>query len=370
MTRGRHRHQPGPLRVEAKRDEPAAAEPARLPDISDSGNLPGNSDSCAAGSWTQKCDVRVDIHGATDRRPVRPADREGNGRNLLLLARAARRRPRRPRTNEISTSGGTAKRSSSRRSSTTAYAKAIERINVSPDGSNMAFITKTRLTAYDNAGYSEMYLYDPAARDDQVRFMPAGRQNRRSRTSSEARERALHELRRPDVLVDRRLADAAGREPEHRRLRVRRRPAAADHHRHRDDTGNEFQHPGLVGVSADGIDVFFATYRRRSSRRTKTASVLKFYDARTNGGFAPEPLNPPCQAADECHGEERCGCRRLRRSAPPHGWATAATATRRAKKKKHKKRKAKCRKQRRRRQDATQEEKAWLSARPTRRSRR
>ena len=31
---------------------------------------------------------------------------------------------------------------------------------------------------------------------------------------------------------------------------------------------------------------------------------VKFYDARTNGGFAQPPVDAPCAAADECHGAD------------------------------------------------------------------
>jgi hypothetical protein len=69
-----------------------------------------------------------------------------------------------------------------------------------------------------------------------------------------------------------------------------------------DDAGNEFQHPGLVGVSGNGVDVFFTTFQTLLSQ-DENGEQIKFYDARVNGGFPAEPLNPPCQAADECHGE-------------------------------------------------------------------
>jgi hypothetical protein len=69
-----------------------------------------------------------------------------------------------------------------------------------------------------------------------------------------------------------------------------------------DDKGNQFQHPGLVGVTGNGIDVFFMTFQTLVTQ-DENGEQIKFYDARVNGGFAPEPLNPPCQAADECHGE-------------------------------------------------------------------
>ena len=33
-------------------------------------------------------------------------------------------------------------------------------------------------------------------------------------------------------------------------------------------------------------------------------AFVKFYDARTNGGFPSEPALLPCAAADECHGAD------------------------------------------------------------------
>ena len=38
----------------------------------------------------------------------------------------------------------------------------VARIDVSPDGTHMAFLTASRLTSYDNAGHLEMYSYTPA----------------------------------------------------------------------------------------------------------------------------------------------------------------------------------------------------------------
>ena len=59
--------------------------------------------------------------------------------------------------------------------------------------------------------------------------------------------------------------------------------------------------PGLVGVSADGTDVYFATYDTLVGQ-DRNGEALKIYDARTGGGFPFTPPVPPCVAADECHG--------------------------------------------------------------------
>src|SRR5262249_30531092 len=60
---------------------------------------------------------------------------------------------------------------------------------------------------------------------------------------------------------------------------------------------------GLVGVSSDGIDAFFATFETMVGQ-DENGAQFKFYDARTNGGFAFEKPAAPCEAADECHGTD------------------------------------------------------------------
>jgi hypothetical protein len=63
----------------------------------------------------------------------------------------------------------------------------------------------------------------------------------------------------------------------------------------------QFSAAGLIGVSADGQDVYFGTYDVLTPQ-DHNGGNLKIYDARTNGGFNFEPPPPPCEAADECHG--------------------------------------------------------------------
>ncbi len=59
--------------------------------------------------------------------------------------------------------------------------------------------------------------------------------------------------------------------------------------------------PGLIGVSANGTDVYFSTFDTLVSE-DQNGNFLKFYDARTNGGFPQPPPVQPCAAAEECHG--------------------------------------------------------------------
>jgi hypothetical protein len=62
-----------------------------------------------------------------------------------------------------------------------------------------------------------------------------------------------------------------------------------------------FDFPGLVEVSADGTDVFFATYDNLVGQ-DRNGHALKIYDARSGGGFPFSLPRPGCVAADECHG--------------------------------------------------------------------
>ena len=48
---------------------------------------------------------------------------------------------------------------------------------------------------------------------------------------------------------------------------------------------------GLVGVSADGVNVYFSTYDTLVAQ-DHNGQFLKFYDARTGGGFSAPPARP------------------------------------------------------------------------------
>ena len=63
---------------------------------------------------------------------------------------------------------------------------------------------------------------------------------------------------------------------------------------------------GLEGVSADGVDVYFSTFDTLVPQ-DHNGEFIKFYDARTGGGFPFQAPPPPCKAADECHGAGSVG---------------------------------------------------------------
>jgi hypothetical protein len=59
--------------------------------------------------------------------------------------------------------------------------------------------------------------------------------------------------------------------------------------------------PGLLGVSADGTDVYFMWTEPLAGQDANGLNNYRIYDARTGGGFLYNPPPPPCEAADECH---------------------------------------------------------------------
>ena len=170
---------------------------------------------------------------------------------------------------------------------------------MTPDGRHAAFITKTKLGAYNN-GNAEMYLYDAEAR---------------KLTCVSCRPDGSPSISDTDGSVDGRFITDDGRV-----FFATRDPlAATDADGIRDVyeyvagrpqlissgvgavEGTKFQPNGLVGVSGDGKDAFFGTYDTLVGQ-DQVGPFLKFYDARTGGGFPFEKPPAPCAAADECHG--------------------------------------------------------------------
>jgi hypothetical protein len=178
----------------------------------------------------------------------------------------------------------------------------VSRINVVPDGSWAAFITGTKLTSYNNGGVPEMYTYDVGARaircvscipDGSTPNSPVeGSQNGRFLTDD---GRAFFATE--DALVDQ---DANGIRDVYEFVDSRPQLISSGTG---ESQGNEFQPTGLVGVSADGTDAFISTYETLVGQ-DENGFFLKFYDARTGGGFPFDRPPTPCAAADECHGED------------------------------------------------------------------
>jgi hypothetical protein len=178
----------------------------------------------------------------------------------------------------------------------------VTRIQVTPDGAHMAMITSSQLTSYDNDSRSAMYRYNAEARTitcvscrpdgDPPQGLVEGSQNGLFMTVD---GRVFFSTE--DALVP---PDANGLRDVYEFVDGRAQLISSGV----GDAGqSQNQMIGLVGVSADGLDVYFATVDTLVPQ-DENGPFLKFYDARTNGGFPYKKPPAPCAAADECHGPE------------------------------------------------------------------
>jgi hypothetical protein len=177
----------------------------------------------------------------------------------------------------------------------------IARFEVTPDGSRAAFVTSTRLTPYDNAGHLELYLYTAATgRLLCASCRPDGEPPTSDvQTSQDGRYitddgRVFFSTTEPLVAQD---TDEAVDVYEY----VDGRPQLITPGTGSALNAPEEQAPGLVGVSADGTDVYVDTFDTFISE-DHNGTFFKFYDARSNGGFPRPAPAQPCAAAEECHG--------------------------------------------------------------------
>ena len=179
------------------------------------------------------------------------------------------------------------------------------RMNVSPDGRHMAMLTQARLTSFDNANIVQMYHYNAETREIQcVSCPPSGAP---ATTPVQASQNGLFMtadgrtfFATKEALIPR---DANGILDVYEFVDGRPQlisTGAGDNEGNPQSVTGQI---GLVGVSVDGTDVFFST-RETLVPEDENGSFQKFYDARTNGGFAVAKEPAPCAAADECHGPE------------------------------------------------------------------
>ena len=179
--------------------------------VSDSGNLPGNTDLCSAG-WTSQCNVEVvPIEDVAKRYDTAMAHESGeiyfyspelldgargfpNKRNLYVYREGA-----------------------DQYVATLEPSSPVERINISPDGAHMAFITEDETDGLRQHRTRRDVPLRPGRADDQVRLMRA---ERRAADGQRRRQpgRPFHELRRPHLLGHQGLPRAAGRQRDHRHL--------------------------------------------------------------------------------------------------------------------------------------------------------
>jgi hypothetical protein len=194
----------------------------------------------------------------------------------------------------------------------------IQRMQISPDGSHIAFATDEQLTGYDNGAADgtcetggngiahtgprcvEMYGYESdtgrifcaSCRPD---GLPPSEDVEASHGGRFMTDDGRIFFSTLESLVP---SDADGLRDTYEF--VDNRPQLISSGTNTTDT-NGFENAGLVGVSDDGTDAYFSTSSTFVGQ-DKVGLFFKIYDARTGGGFPYEPPEAPCAAADECHG--------------------------------------------------------------------
>jgi hypothetical protein len=180
----------------------------------------------------------------------------------------------------------------------------IVRMQVSPSGEDMAFVTKSPVTQYDNEGHKEMYRFKP---DTGEMVCVSCRPNGEPPSSDVEASRDglfMTDNGRVFFATEDPLVHADTNRAQDVYEYVDGRPQLITQGSGDTRTPNTkslfVPLPGLVGVSANGTDVYFATYDTLV-REDHNGLFMKFYDARTGGGFSAPAPPPPCAAADECH---------------------------------------------------------------------
>ncbi len=197
--------------------------------------------------------------------------------------------------------------------------KPVARIQVTPSGRYGAFITNSQLTAYEveaedgvcsenffgptsGPQCAEMYRYD--LQEDELVCVSCNQSGGPPSNDVEGSQNGIFITEdgraffsTDDPLIER---DTNGATDVYEY--VSSRPQLITSGAGQNDSNENPASPaGLVGVSNDGTDVYFATFDTLVEE-DENGSFLKFYDARTNGGFARAAEVAPCAAADECHG--------------------------------------------------------------------
>lgn len=172
----------------------------------------------------------------------------------------------------------------------------------------MAFLTADRVTSYDNDGHTEMYTYDPST--EEVKCVSCLSSGAPPNTNVYASSDGLFMTNdgrtffsTGDALVPKDtdgVRDVYEFVEGHAQL-VSSGTSATDEGLISFFGNSALFTAGLVGVSANGTDVYFSTFDTLVGQ-DHNGSQLKFYDARTDGGFPYSAPPAPCEAADECHG--------------------------------------------------------------------
>jgi hypothetical protein len=202
----------------------------------------------------------------------------------------------------------------------------VRRMQISPDGRFAAMLTDSQLTSFDTQGWDQVYGYDVEANGILcVSCNPSGLPPSSDATVSGGGRFMANDGRTffstKDALVSR---DQNGEITDTYEYVGGRPQLISSGLGSRDFTGGgetlglfiPEQYIGLEAVSRDGTDVYFSTMETLLPE-DHNGEFVKFYDARTGGGFPRDPGLADCAAADECHGSD---------SSPPDAPAIASGA--------------------------------------------
>jgi hypothetical protein len=181
----------------------------------------------------------------------------------------------------------------------------VVRMDVAPDDSHIAFITASQVTSYENAKHAEMYSYEPSTgKLNCDSCIPDGAPPTGELFGSQNGLFMTNDGRTFFSTTDALVPQDTNQNVDVYEYTEGRPQLITSG----TSPGTEIfgfvgaqTYPGLVGVSANGTDVYFSTFEVLVGQ-DENGNNLKLYDARTDGGFPFVPPPPECAAADECHG--------------------------------------------------------------------
>ena len=181
-------------------------------------------------------------------------------------------------------------------------------MDVTGDDSHMALVTSSQLTSYDNAGHQEMYTYTPSS--GLIVCDSCNPDGKPPTVNVQASQDGLFLTNDGRTFFS--TTESLVPQDSNRGIDVYEfvegRPQLITPGTGTATLGENVitataadEVPGLIGVSANGADVYFGTFDPLIAQ-DHNGNFYKIYDARTDGGFPLPPPSPPCTAAEECHG--------------------------------------------------------------------
>ncbi len=191
-----------------------------------------------------------------------------------------------------------------------ARTKQFRDARISANGAQLLFVSHGRLTAADNAGTKQVYLYDaetdrlacvscapePAASGDAWLFYPPDLGSNPAIESPRAPYRLPRNLSSDGKRAFFETAQSLVPTDTNGKVDVYQWAAGAVS---LISTGKSAEGARFIDAGADGGDVFFTTRERLVG--ADVDDQVDVYDARVDGGFPEQELPPPC-VGDECQG--------------------------------------------------------------------